>query len=238
MQAMIDIDFKYSQEDFINAIRKVIIKNNPKSDVYIRPLLYKDEKGVGLLKPSGYGFSIFTEAKPIAYNKEYRCCFVSQRRPIDGSYSGKLTGNYLLSYFSYNEAKKKKYDVGILLSTDGYISEASIMNLFFVRGNKLYTPSIACGPLAGITRKSIIQLAREQLGMKVSEGKYRPQKLSESEEIFFTGTGSGISLVLQLEKKKFNLKRKNRIAPQLLDIYNQVVYGELSEYQDWLVPIR
>lgn len=234
---MIGLDFKLSFEEFVGIISRLIRKNNVRADTYIRPLVYREEKGVGLMRPSTYGVSIFIQSIPFSSANQFRCCFVSQKRPTDGTYSGKLTGNYLLSFFSAQEAKDKGYDVGILSSTEGHAAEASIMNLFFVKDGKLFTPALDCGPLAGITRLSIIQLTKEMLKMKVTEGKYRREKLLEADEIFFTGTGSGVNYVKQLERRKFNLERKGQIAPQLAAIFEDVVRLRNDCYQDWLVKV-
>lgn len=235
--AMLDIDFEMSLDEFVNVIATLIKRNNDRSDVYIRPIVFRSRKGVGLVKPSEYGVSIFTQPIPHGSANEYRCCFVSQRRPIDGTYSVKITGNYVLSFFSQREATNKGCDVGILLSTSGYVSEASVMNLFFVENGKLHTPSLACGPLAGITRKSVMQLAGAELGIKVIEGKYRPARLIEADEVFFCGTGSGINYARQLEKRKFNLSNVNSIAKRISGLLAAVTRSEVSRYSDWLWPL-
>ena len=235
---MIDLDFKESQDEFIKIVANLIKKNNVKMDTYIRPLVFRDEKGVGLMRPSGYGMSIFIQSIPFSSANQYRCCFVSQQRPTDGTFAGKLTGNYLLSFFSAIEAKKKGYEVGILSSTAGHVSEASIMNLFFAKDGKLFTPAIECGPLGGITRLSVIQLAKEQLGLKVTEGKFKREQLLKADEIFFTGTGSGVNFVKQLEKRKFDLKRKDQIALEVARVFDEVTRGKIKKYADWLVPVK
>ena len=235
---MIDLDFRVSQDEFIKIVANLIKKNNVKMDTYIRPLVFRDEKGVGLMRPSGYGMSIFIQSIPFSSANQYRCCFVSQQRPTDGTFAGKLTGNYLLSFFSAIEAKKKGYEVGILSSTAGHVSEASIMNLFFAKDGKLFTPAIECGPLGGITRLSVIQLAKEQLGLKVTEGKFKREQLLKADEIFFTGTGSGVNFVKQLEKRKFDLKRKDQIALEVARVFDEVTRGKIKKYADWLVPVK
>ncbi len=235
---MLDIDFKVSEKEFIDAVATLIKKNNVRMDTYIRPVVFRSEKGVGLMRPSDYGLSIFIQSIPFSSANQYRCCFVSQKRPTDGTFAGKLTGNYLLSFFSAIEAKKKCYDVGILSSTEGHVSEASIMNLFFAKDGKLFTPSIECGPLGGITRLSVMQLAKEQLGLKVTEGKFKREQLLKADEIFFTGTGSGVNFVKQLEKRKFNLARKDQIALEVARVFDEVTHLKIKKYADWLVAVK
>ena len=234
----LDLDLKLTESQFIKAISELIRRNNVKSSVYIRPLIYRNAKGAGITKESGYGFSIFLGASPIHSAKDLKCCLVSQRRPTDGSYNVKLAGNYMLSFVAIREAKQRGFDQAILLATNGYVSEASVMNLFFAKGGRLYTPSLDCGPLAGITRRTIMQLAKEQIGVKVSEGKYRAQRLLDADEVFFTGTGSGVNFCKQIERKRYSLKRKDRLAPQLWQLYQDLTAGKLPQYSDWLVPVK
>ncbi len=235
--ALLDIKLDFDKSGFVKIISRLIRKNNIKSDIYVRPIVYRDCKGVGLTRPSGYGFSIFIQSTPPKTPRRFSCCLVSQRRPVDGTYRVKLVGNYLLSYFAQKEAAAKKFDLGILLSTEGYLSEASLMNLFFVKNGKVFTPSLDCGPLDGITRKSVINIIRDQLGLRVFEGKYRRSRLENADEIFLTGTGSGINFIGRLGKRKFNLKKSGLIADQVWSIYKDIIYGKTDLYNDWLVEI-
>jgi branched-chain amino acid aminotransferase len=235
--AMLDLNLDFGEEDFVTALSKLIRRNNVKTDLYVRPLLYRSRRGIGPFKQSDYGFSVFLSKLPHFSNRQFRCCFVPQRRPVDGSYNVKLAGNYLLSFLAQREAKRRGFDVAILLSTEGYLSEASVMNLFFIKGKQLHTPSLNCGPLAGITRVSIMELARTELGLEIREGKYRKRRLIEADEIFFTGTGSGVNYARQLETRKFSLSRKTRLAPEIAQIYDDTAGGKLAGYSDWLVPI-
>ncbi|MBI5266169.1 MAG: aminotransferase class IV, partial [candidate division Zixibacteria bacterium] len=175
--AAIGIDFTETYDRFVAVITALIRRNDIRTDIYIRPLVYRDEKGVGLARPSGYGLSVFIQSMPATPPQTYRCCIVPQRRPVDGSGSIKLAGNYILSFLAHRAAVERGFDIAILRSTSGYISEASVMNLFFVSDGKLFTPSLACGPLDGITRRTIIELARHELGITVTEGKYRAARL-------------------------------------------------------------
>lgn len=235
--ALLGLDFQVTLDEFVGIIATLLKKNNIRSDVYIRPLVYRSEKGAGLTKPSGCGVSIFTQQMPHVSSDGFRCCLVSQRRPVDGTFSVKLAGNYLLSFLSHNEAVRKGYEIGILLSTNGYVSEASVMNLFFIKSGKLFTPSLACGPLNGITRMSIMELARNELGVRVFEGRYRPARMLDADEVFLCGTGSGISFVRQIEKRRFHLDSKELLAPKLRTLYHDATHGRLRQYADWLVPV-
>jgi len=235
--AVINIDFKMTVGEYVGIVSKLLRKNCFASDVYIRPLVYRSEPGVGMARPSGHGVSIFIQPSSPPSPDRLRCCIVPQRRPTDGSYSVKLAGNYVLSFLSHQYAVAQEYDTGILLSVDGYLSEASVMNLFFVRDGELFTPSLACGALDGITRKSVIELARRTLGIRVHEGKYRPSRLEEADELFFTGTGSGIRAASQLGRRRVKTEGKGAICSQLRETYGDVVHGKLRGYEEWTVRV-
>jgi branched-chain amino acid aminotransferase len=235
--AMLDIDFKPTEAEFVSILSKLIKKNNIRDDVYLRPLVYRTATGVGLMKPSGYGFSIFIEEAPRHEPRKLKCCLVAPRRPVDGTYGVKIAGNYVLSFFAEKEALKKRCDTGIVLSTEGYVSEATRMNLFFVKNGVVHTPSDSCGALEGITRKSVMDILRSEVGAKVREGKYRYKRLGDADEIFFTGTGSGVNLVSRLDGKAFKIDRRKLIASRVWRVYDDIVSGRTSAYQDWLVGV-
>lgn len=181
---------------------------------------------------------MFLEPQTIKVPKVLSTCIVSPKRPTDGSFNVKLSGNYLLSYFAQKEALAQKCDLGIMLSTDNYLSEATIMNLFFVKNDKIFTPSIACGALDGITRRSVMEIISKIMGRKVYEGKYRPGHLANADSAFLTGTGSGINVVSQFNKAKFSTAKSKHLAYKLFEIYAQITRGQNDQFGHWLTVIE
>ncbi len=235
---MLEISLSMTLADFVDIIAHLLKKNNLKRDMYIRPLAFRNAAGVGLFKKSGHSLAVYLHDMPLTKPKDFTACFVSKRRPTDGSYSAKVTGNYVLSFLSQREASRRGCDLGILLSSDGYVSEASAMNLFFVDNGKLFTPALSCGPLAGITRETVITLAREKLKLTVNEGKYRRQRPMAADEIFLTGTGSGISSITRLEKRKLPKGRGDSVARDLWQLYSGILLGKYPDEYDWLTPVE
>jgi len=93
--AFLGIDFRMSYKEFIDIIARLLKKNNVRKDLYIRPIVYLNARGVGLKKPSGYSVAMYLYDIPVTSPRSLTACFVTQRRPIDGSYSSKITGNYV-----------------------------------------------------------------------------------------------------------------------------------------------
>lgn len=206
---LLGLGFDMQYDEFMSILHQLIRKNNCRDDLYVRPIVFTPGEGIGLMSTESWRMGIFMEDKPLERRRPRTACLVSYRRPSDGSYAVKITGNYVLSYLAQREAISRNYNIGILLSDRGYLSEASAMNLFWRRGNVLHTPSLQCGPLEGITRRTIIELARQEPGLTVKEGAYRPSVLRSADEIFLSGTGTGITAVKRFEDVQLTTHRNS-----------------------------
>jgi branched-subunit amino acid aminotransferase/4-amino-4-deoxychorismate lyase len=112
------------------------------------------------------------------------------------------------------------------------------MNLFWIKNGELFTSSLACGALAGVTRETVMQLSREMPGRKVHEGKYRPAVLSEADEMFICGTGSGITPITRFEKTKLSSGNSRSITARLWDLYSSTLRSRPERYADWFLPCQ
>lgn len=236
--AFLGMEFTITYDEFVGILGTLVRRNAFASDVYLRPLVFFSTEGVGLMKTGRAALAVYAEAKPLQQVTPGNACLVPQRRPSDGSFAAKITGNYVLSYSAQLTARKLKAAVGILLSDEGFVSEASAMNLFWIKNGELYTSSLDCGALAGVTRETIMQLSREQLGLKVREGKYRPAVLEKADEIFICGTGSGITPLTHFEKRKLAGTKTTSLTNTLWKLYLGTLRARPVPYSDWFVPCR
>lgn len=232
------IDYRMSFDEFISILSTLLKKNNHRSDVYLRPMGFYPTEGVGMMRAEGRVFAAYCEPKPMFQLKPATACVVPQRRPTDGSFATKLTGNYVLSFAAQLAAKKKKCNIGILCSDTGYVSEASAMNLFWVTDGELFTSSLACGALEGVTRNTLIRLAKDRFGIKVREGKYRPSVLGKAEEMFICGTGSGVSPIGKFERRKLKSANKESLTNQMWRHYEKTLRNRPELYAEWFVACR
>ncbi len=106
--------------------------------------------------------------------------------------------NYLENLLVRFEAREKGYDESILLNTQGYLACASVSNLFFIKGKTIFTPSIRCGILAGITRKVVFEICKKS-GIRIKEGEFFPEDLKGANEIFLTNTLMGVMPVREVK---------------------------------------
>ncbi len=129
--------------------------------------------------------------------------FVTVRRPSLRSYAAHAkTLNYLNNLLAKREAEERSAFEGLMLTTGGHLAECSMSNLFFIRDKTLYTPSLACGVLPGITRGVVLEMA-PTLGLQTREGRYRPEVLYEADECFLTSSGVGILPVATIDGHPF-----------------------------------
>jgi len=106
--------------------------------------------------------------------------------------------NYLENLLARLEAKKQGCDEAILLNTQGFLASASVSNLFFVKGKTVFTPSVECGILSGITRKAVLEICAGY-GINVKEGRFRPEDLETADEVFLTNTLMGVMPVREVK---------------------------------------
>ena len=132
------------------------------------------------------------------------------------------TLNYLNSLLAKREAAERGAFDGLMATTDGYVAECSISNVLFIKDRTLYTPSLACGALPGITRGVVLDMA-PSLGLQIREGRYRPAFLYEADECFLTGSGIGILPVQAIDGHSFPRQTARSRVSALQTRYEQLL---------------
>jgi branched-chain amino acid aminotransferase len=160
----------------------------------------------------------------------------SWRRPDPNTIptGAKLTGAYAMAGLARMEAEAAGYDDAIMLGSGGMLAEAVIANLFLVRDGRLYTPTLADGPLAGITRDTVLTLARD-IGFECVETSLTRSELYAADEIFLTGTGVGIVPVAEVEGRRYETPAP--VTSALQAQYQRVTHGSATSYEHWLTPV-
>jgi branched-chain amino acid aminotransferase len=139
------------------------------------------------------------------------------------------TGNYLNNVLALVEARRAGGDDAVLLNGDGHVTEATTANVFWARGGEVYTPSLDCGILAGITRTLLIWTLRKEGGV-VHEGRYPPEELAGADEAMLTGTIRGVSPVVRLDGRPVGHGVPGPVARRLLSLHDQAIEAAV---QDW-----
>jgi len=130
------------------------------------------------------------------------------------------------------QAVKAGYDDAIMLSHDGYVADGTGENLFVVRGETLHTPPEGSGILLGITRDSVMRIARD-LGYEVIERELVRSDLYTADEVFFTGTAAEVTPIREVDDRTVGTGRPGPVTKRIQETYFRAVKGELPAYEDW-----
>jgi branched-chain amino acid aminotransferase len=219
-------------------ITDFVQKNKPTQSFYIRPFVYTSGLGIAPRLHNiekdffVYGLELGDYLSPDGVT----CRISSWCRQEDRSLPlrGKISGAYITSSLAKTEAVESGFDEAILLNSQGKVSEASGMNIFIVRNGELITPSYEQDILEGITRDSILTLARD-LGIKTVERPVDKSELFIADEVFLSGTAAKIAPVKKIEV--YSLPKERPITHQLRDKITAITENKQPEYQDWVFTI-
>jgi branched-chain amino acid aminotransferase len=166
-------------------------------------------------------------------------CFSSWRRVDDNvaPARAKITGTYVNSALSKTDALLAGYDEALVLTQNGDVSEGSAENFFIVRNGKLITPPVTSNILEGITRDTIITLAREEMGLETIERPINRSEVYICDEAFFTGTGVQVAAITRVEHRPIGTGSIGPVVTRLREIYFDVVRRKNPKYRDWCTPV-
>ncbi|HJN58590.1 MAG TPA: branched-chain amino acid transaminase [Dehalococcoidia bacterium] len=234
----------FSVDDYIEITISLLKKCGYHEDVYIRPLAFKSEELVANLKlhelSSNFSLIIIPFGDYIDNERAINCQTSSWRRPNDSMMPTgvKLSGLYTNSILAKTEAILGGYDEAILLNDGGTVSEGSGENLFMVSGEEIITPTETDNCLMGITRDSVIQLAKKELGIEVVKRKIIRSELYLADEIFLTGTAAHITSVGNIDNRAIGNGKKGKFTKELQRIYFDAVSGKKEDYLEWCTPLE
>jgi branched-chain amino acid aminotransferase len=232
----------HSVEEMGEITVELLRKEGYRQDTYIRPLAYKADELVGVrLHDLHDGFAIFAVpfGRYIENEEGARVCISSWRRIDDNAVPAraKITGAYINSALAKTEAVLSGFDEALVLTQTGHISEGSAENFFMVREGLLITPPVTSNILEGIIRATIMELAREELGMETVERSIDRSEIYIAEEAFFCGTGVQIAAIVEVEHRPVGDGRIGQVVKRLRELYFSVVRGDVARYRHWCTPV-
>ena len=221
---------------------ELLRKNRPETDTYVRPIAYVDSDGLGpkfVGYPTGFAMYTIPLGDYIDVSSGIKVGFSSWRRINDNMIPArcKVTGGYVNSALAKTEALEHGYDEAIFLTVDGFISEGSAENIFLIRDGRLITPPLSDDILEGITRDTVMELAREELGIETTERAIGRTELYVADEAFLCGTGAQVSPIAQVDKRPLGGGRIGPITAKIQALYFDVVKGKQKKYSHWLTAV-
>ncbi len=229
-----DVPASQIQEVLIEFIKK----NKPTKPFYLRPFVYTSDLGISpRLHKIEKDFMVYgLELGDYLSPEGVSCRISSWYRQEDRSFPlrGKISGAYITSSLAKTEAVESGFDEAILMNSQGKVCEASGMNIFLVRNGKLITPGLDQDILEGITRDSILTIAKN-LGIETIERPVDKSELLIADEVFLSGTAAKVTPVKQIENYHFSGAKP--ITNKLRDKLTSITENRDSDYQDWVFKI-
>jgi branched-chain amino acid aminotransferase len=238
---VMNIKLPYSVDKLCQITIELVEKCGFQEDIYIRPLAYKSSQALGVrlhdLEDDFLAFVI--PWGPYLDMDKARCCVSSWHRPEDNVIPPqiKATGIYINNALAKTEAISNGFDEAIMLAPDGHVSEGSGENIFLVINGKLVTPASYNNILIGITRNTVIELAKNELGLETVHRLIDRSELYTAEECFLTGTAAHITPVAEIDHRKIGNGEIGEITKKLQEIYSNVIRGNHPKYSSWCTPI-
>ncbi len=239
---LLNMQLPYDDAQLLTHTLELLRAEEIRGDVYVRPLAYFTEEMIGV-RLHELQARVAIVAVPFGRYLEHEegahATISSWRRVDDNSIParGKITGSYVNSALVKTDAQRSGFDEAIVLTQDGHVAEGSAENFFMVRHGALITPPITDNILEGITRRTLIALARDELGLTVIERSIDRTEVYLAEEAFFCGTGVQIAAITRIDHRTLGDGHMGPVVTGLRDIYFRVVRGEVAKYTSWLAPV-
>lgn len=237
---IIHLNIRETASEISEGILQMLRKNGFRKSVYIRPVIFVGEGGINLdFRNHEKHIAIFAFPFESYFERSgLRVCVSSWRRISQSSMipRAKAAANYLNSCVATIEAKLAGYDEAVFLDEEGRVSEGAGENLFIVVDGALVTPPIYSGILEGITRQTVITIAKET-GLKVDERPVDRSELYTAQEVFVTGTAAEIEPVLEIDGRKVGGGKPGDLTRRLKTTYSEITAGRSPKYIAWLTPV-
>ena len=237
---MLELEATFTNVFLQKSVIDIIQANKFQEDLVCRQTVFLD--GFGNWSATGpVEMFIAPMAKGRYYEKSkgIDVCISSWERINEKSLSPKIKmgANYMNSRMGQLEAVRNKYDSAIFLNQEGTVSEGPGSCIFIVKAGVLITPPLTASILDSITRSTIIDIARDDLGLEVIERDVEKEELHIADEVFMCGTAVEVVPVFSVDKIQVGMGVKGRVTSDITNLYLQIVRGKVEKYRKWLTPV-
>lgn len=240
-------------EELAKITVELLKKNFSETDIYIRPLAFKSDPAIGNFNLAKVGDSFAMYCVPLGrhYSNEedLKVMISSWQRVSDKAIPprGKITGSYANTCLAKTESSLLGFDEALLLDQKGNVVEGSAENFFIVKHSlrpdglknvKLITPPTSADILVGVTRNSIIEIAKKELNIETEERNILREEIFSADEIFLCGTGSEIAGIGSVDNINIGGSHKGEVTSKIKELYFDIVHGKNEKYLSWLTKIE
>lgn len=234
------IDVPYDREKMEEVCLEVV-RRNGLTDAYIRPIVFlgSGEMGLGATNNEvrvavvAWEWGAYLGDEGLEKGIRAKVASFNRHHVNTSMVKGKITGQYVNSILAKREVTQMGYDEAIMLDTEGYVSEASGENIFIVRDGKIFTPPLGSSILEGVTRNTLVALARES-GFEVVEQRFTRDFMYTADEVFMTGTAAEVTPVREIDDREIGGENPGPVTADLQETYFDHVKGTADGHPEWL----
>ena len=239
---LLTFELDYTPQQLTDILFELLRAEGWRENIYIRPLVYVKNEQIGVkLHDLEYDITMFSlPFGSYVPNEEGTSVTFSSWRRVDDNVipaRGKVIGAYINSALIKTDAQRAGFDEALVLNQDGHVSEGSAANFFMLRDEEVITPPVTDNILEGITRRTVIQLLRHEMGLEVIERPIDRTEVYLAEEAFFCGTGVQIAAITSVDHRPIGTGRIGPVVSKLRELYFDVVTGRVEKYRFWNAPV-
>jgi branched-chain amino acid aminotransferase len=219
-----------------------VLRANALAEGYIRPLAFfgAGAMGVGAQNPvqvivAAWPWGAYLSEEGLTRGIRAKVSSFTRMHVNVQMVRAKISGQYVNSFLATREAALSGYEEAILLDTEGYVAEGAGENIFIVKNGVLQTPPLSSAVLAGITRDSVLRIARD-LGVPVKEEKFTRDAMYLADELFMTGTAAEVTPVREVDDRRIGRGEPGPVTKRVQETFFRAVRGEEPRYREWLFP--
>ena len=235
---ILHLEIPPTAEELLEITVELLRRNAFRSDIYVRPLVWKSAQRIGVHADDRDSFTIVAVPFGVYMDstKGIHAGVTSWRRLEDNAIPGraKICGAYVNSALATDDVRRAGFDEAIFLSEDGHVAEGATCNIFMVRNGRLITPGAADNILEGITRGCIIDLARDLLHLEVAERSIDRSELYVCDELFLTGTAVEVAPVTMVDHRRVGTGVIGPVTSELRRLYTEATRGRIPQYANWI----
>jgi branched-chain amino acid aminotransferase len=219
-----------------------VLRANKLAEGYLRPLAFfgAGAMGVGAQNPvqvivAAWPWGAYLSEEGVKRGIRAKVSSFTRMHVNVQMVRAKISGQYVNSFLATREAALSGYEEAILLDTEGYVAEGAGENLFVVKNGVLQTPPLSSAVLAGITRDSVLRIARDA-GVPVKEEKFTRDAMYLADELFMTGTAAEVTPVREVDNRRIGKGEPGPVTKRIQETFFRAVRGEEPRYREWLFP--
>jgi branched-chain amino acid aminotransferase len=236
------MEVSYDEESLLQIMLDLLHAEKWTQDIYLRPTFYKSDMGIGVrlhdLKDDLTMWSLPFQ-KYIKNDTNAHVTISSWRRIDDNVIParGKISGAYVNSALIKTDAARSGFDEALVLDQNGHVSEGSAMNVFMVRDGVVVTPPVSENILEGITRRSVMELIRNEIGLPIAERPIDRTETTICDEFFMTGTAAQVVAVTRVDHRPVGKGTMGPVVAKIRELFEDVVRGRSEKYKHWVTEV-